>query len=445
MRVATGTFVVAAILAAGGCTTGARPVEAPAVARTVDIAAPDGVTLKGTLYASASPGPAVLLLHQCDDRRTVWDPLGTRLAAAGVSALAIDYRGYGESGGAPHEKLSNEQLQSIITNTWPGDFDAALAFLSRQTGVDASRIGAAGGSCGVNNVLRLAKRHANVKALALLAGPADREARAVIEAPGAPPVFAGRGRRRSLRRLRPRRSLAVRDLAAIGEPLRAVRRRRPRAVVFKAHPDLADQLAQWFGAVLKDTPAALPTTNGVPLAPAVMQGVKQIDQAWRGGRHARRAGHPLPGRRRPIPPCPKYIVNWLGYEHLGVEGQRRRARHHETERGVLPVFRQRAGQPRRRVSRRRRYRVGPGGRAAHAGTARRRHDGHGRAEGPDPERRRGQDRPPLETLTLLCQERPVMSPAGPTDMLSAAGTFGRPGIVMMSPVLATTNPAPADP
>jgi len=316
MRVATGTFVVAAILAAGGCTTGARPVEAPAVARTVDIAAPDGVTLKGTLYASASPGPAVLLLHQCDDRRTVWDPLGTRLAAAGVSALAIDYRGYGESGGAPHEKLSNEQLQSIITNTWPGDFDAALAFLSRQTGVDASRIGAAGGSCGVNNVLRLAKRHANVKALALLAGPADREARAVIEAPGAPPVFAAAAA-----------DDRYGDFVLVGAWQFGISPRSESrfaqyadgghaAVVFKAHPDLADQLAQWFGAVLKDTPAALPTTNGVPLAPAVMQGVKQIDQP--GGAAAMLARRTSPSGKAPADPAlPEYIVNWLGYEHLG--------------------------------------------------------------------------------------------------------------------------------
>ena len=29
-------------------------------------------------------------------------------------------------------------------------------------------------------------------------------------------------------------------------------------------------------------------------------------------------------------------------------------------------------------------------------------------------------------------------------MRSAAGTFGRPGMVMMSPVSATTKPAPAD-
>ena len=38
-----------------------------------------------------------------------------------------------------------------------------------------------------------------------------------------------------------------------------------------------------------------------------------------------------------------------------------------------------------------------------------------------------------------------MSPFGLTAIPSAAGTFGRPGIVMMSPVLQTTKPAPAEP
>ena len=38
-----------------------------------------------------------------------------------------------------------------------------------------------------------------------------------------------------------------------------------------------------------------------------------------------------------------------------------------------------------------------------------------------------------------------MSPLAAMDMPSAAGTFGSPGIVMMSPALATTKPAPAEP
>src|SRR6201996_8631786 len=42
------------------------------------------------------------------------------------------------------------------------------------------------------------------------------------------------------------------------------------------------------------------------------------------------------------------------------------------------------------------------------------------------------------------QNRPSISPSSPRVMDSAAGTRGRPGMVMMSPQIATTKPAPAD-
>lgn len=273
--------------------------------RAVDIKAPDGVTLKATLFQSAAPGPAVLLLHQCDDRRTVWDPLGVRLATAGITALAIDYRGFGESGGPRYDSLSAGQQTAVAKDTWPGDFDAALAFLSHHSGVDAARIGAAGGSCGVNNAIHLAQRNANVKALAILAGPADREARAFIETPGAPPVFA---------------AAAADDRYAdfvlvsswqVGISPRSESRLAQypdgghAAVIFRTHPELADLMVQWFGAVLNSRPSSLPATSGVPLAPEVLRGLKAIEDP--GGTAA---AHPL---------LPEYLVNWLGYEHLALK------------------------------------------------------------------------------------------------------------------------------
>src|SRR5688572_5081426 len=42
------------------------------------------------------------------------------------------------------------------------------------------------------------------------------------------------------------------------------------------------------------------------------------------------------------------------------------------------------------------------------------------------------------------QKSPSMVPSGSTRMDSAAGTLGSPGMVMMSPARATTNPAPAE-
>ena len=42
------------------------------------------------------------------------------------------------------------------------------------------------------------------------------------------------------------------------------------------------------------------------------------------------------------------------------------------------------------------------------------------------------------------QNSPTILPSGLTSMESAAGTLGRPGIVMMSPQIATTNSVPAE-
>ena len=42
------------------------------------------------------------------------------------------------------------------------------------------------------------------------------------------------------------------------------------------------------------------------------------------------------------------------------------------------------------------------------------------------------------------QNRPVILPFSSTSIFSAAGTLGRPGMVRMSPVRATMNPAPAE-
>lgn len=292
------TAAATAMLAAG-CTH-----SVPPAGRTIEIAAPDGVLLKATLFQSASPGPAVLLLHQCDDRRTVWDPLGPRLAAAGITALAVDYRGFGESSGPRYDTLSREQQGAVARDAWPGDFDAALAFLSRQSGVDPARVGAAGGSCGVNNAIHLARRHDNVKAIALLAGPADREARAFIEAQGAPPVFAAAAA-----------DDRYGDFVLVSSWQFGISPRTESrfaqypdgghaAVVFRAHPELADLVVQWFGAVLNGKPASLPSTNGVPLEPAVLQGLKAIDEPG--------------GAAGPHPLLPEYVVNWLGYEHLAL-------------------------------------------------------------------------------------------------------------------------------
>ncbi len=141
--------------------------------RDVEIAAPDGVKLKATFYPAGKPGPGVLLLHMCNTTRKSWAPVAQQLSAAGINALTVDYRGFGESGGEVRfDGASSEQIQRLQAQ-WPADLDAVFAWLLAQPGVDRNRIGAGGGSCGVNNAVMLASRHPEVRTLVLLAGSAS--------------------------------------------------------------------------------------------------------------------------------------------------------------------------------------------------------------------------------------------------------------------------------
>ncbi len=71
---------------------GARAEESTSP-RVVDLKAPDGTSLKGTYFSAGKPGPGVLLLHQCNRQRKVWDDLAARLAAAGFHVMTVDLRG----------------------------------------------------------------------------------------------------------------------------------------------------------------------------------------------------------------------------------------------------------------------------------------------------------------------------------------------------------------
>jgi dienelactone hydrolase len=77
----------------------ALPASA-ADARPVSLRAADGLTLRGTWHPAARPtGRAVLLLHEMCGNRSAWAPFLARLSEAGVDALAVDLRGFGETGG----------------------------------------------------------------------------------------------------------------------------------------------------------------------------------------------------------------------------------------------------------------------------------------------------------------------------------------------------------
>jgi dienelactone hydrolase len=143
---------------------------------TVSLKAPDGVTLKASYFPAGRPGPGILLLHACNRERKSWTHLATDAAARGYHVLALDFRGFGESEGQRFERF--QEQQPIVDEKWPGDVDAAFTWLTAQSGVDKTRIAAAGASCGVNQSIQLARRHPEVRTVVLLSGntnPAGRQ------------------------------------------------------------------------------------------------------------------------------------------------------------------------------------------------------------------------------------------------------------------------------
>lgn len=139
----------------------------------VDIPMADGIVLKGTYFSPGAPGPAVLLLQQCDRDRHAWLDLASDLAVAGIHVLTIDFRGLGQSGGRPG---TTEERQSLA-GKWPGDVDAAFAFLLAQKGVDQSQVAVGGASCGVPQAANLVMRQHRIRVLLVLAGPTTDDAK----------------------------------------------------------------------------------------------------------------------------------------------------------------------------------------------------------------------------------------------------------------------------
>jgi dienelactone hydrolase len=168
---------------------GLQPVAGESVAGTpATIAAPDGTKLATTYYSAGKPGPGILLLHQCNKERSSWNGLAENLARAGFHVLTLDYRGYGESGGARHVGLSDDERVKLVTEVWPGDVDAAFAYLRARPGVKEI-YGAGGASCGVNQSIQLSRRHPEVQSLVLLSGNTDKAGRGHLKSKSSPPLF----------------------------------------------------------------------------------------------------------------------------------------------------------------------------------------------------------------------------------------------------------------
>jgi dienelactone hydrolase len=233
---AVAALAVSAVLAAAG-------QARAATVRPVTFRTEDGATIAATWYeASRHPAPAVILLHMQTRSRDDWQAVATRLADAGIHALAIDFRGHGASspdvaddGGEPGA------ARQIL------DVQAARAFLvSRPDLVRTSAIGIAGASLGANVGLAEASSDAAIKSIALLSpGIEYRSVRGdtAMRKYGTRPALlvAGTNDGYAMR--------SVKQLATLGDGIREIKTldNAGHGTMMLGHdPDLAGALVDWF-------------------------------------------------------------------------------------------------------------------------------------------------------------------------------------------------------
>jgi len=155
--------------------------------RQVSVTAGDGFALQGSYYSAEKGGPGILLLHQCNADRRIYDQLATMLNVAGYNVLTIDWRGFGGSraGAFTDFRVQRQKIQELM----PGDVDAALKFLSAQPTVINRALGVVGGSCGVNQAVQASRRHSEIRTLVLLSGGTDTQGEAHIKRSVTLPIF----------------------------------------------------------------------------------------------------------------------------------------------------------------------------------------------------------------------------------------------------------------
>jgi fermentation-respiration switch protein FrsA (DUF1100 family) len=125
----------------------------------------DGDRVVGDLYwpSGADPHPAVIVAGPMTSvKEQVTGVYAAALARHGLAALAIDHRGYGESGGAPRQY---EHWRRKVE-----DLRVGFEYLASRSRINPERIGAAGVCLGCGYAAHASLANPRVKALGLVAG-----------------------------------------------------------------------------------------------------------------------------------------------------------------------------------------------------------------------------------------------------------------------------------
>jgi dienelactone hydrolase len=126
-----------------------------------------GYQLKADYYKSqVKSDRGVLMLHQCNYNRSMYNDIGQQLADKGIHALSLDFRGFAESASSefdvekvqalPREKRS--EAWQAMSAYWPSDVQLAYNHLKSKM-TDDGIVGIIGASCGGSQAITLAEKN----------------------------------------------------------------------------------------------------------------------------------------------------------------------------------------------------------------------------------------------------------------------------------------------
>jgi dienelactone hydrolase len=165
----TGRARAVAVASAWLCGTLLAAAFDGAPTQRVTLRTDDGLTLSAQWYEpSSQPAPAVILAHMLQRSRRDWDAVAHRLAGEGIGALALDFRGHGESLRFGNPSLTDTGYASMVL-----DVKAARRYLAARPDVQQTRVGIAGASLGANVAALAAAADASIASVALLSPSID--------------------------------------------------------------------------------------------------------------------------------------------------------------------------------------------------------------------------------------------------------------------------------
>lgn len=214
--------------------------------RKVSFTTVDGIRIVGNYCPGANTGPAALLLHMMPATKESWADLAARLVRGGLSVLAIDLRGHGESVEGPDgRRLDYKFFNEAEHQAKIRDVEAAVGWLGEQ-GHDAAHLAVVGASIGANLAIAYAADHPEIPAAAALSPGLD---------------YRGITTPDKVRRMRPEQGLflaasqedelsflADRELAGLKADamIKQYRGAGHGTAMFAAVPGLIEEFAEWL-------------------------------------------------------------------------------------------------------------------------------------------------------------------------------------------------------